>query len=197
MNQRTPRIRQIYSHESRCPAFSPPGKCSGSIVLEFYFNARGSTIERSSLGLFWSLLCQLLAEIRPFPEDLFSYPKPRKRIVNSGSGLLATGLQFEHFLRNCSRGLVEVVSNLDHSRTVFTSSTQHIDKNRSTSDQTGSANIPKILVTVAPARFDGVDNSGVESTENSFLNDFEPKAFPSKIASSEEAQHDSRRVQFI
>lgn len=50
-----------------------PGKCSCSIVLEFYFNARGSAIERSPLGLFRSLLCQLLSEIRPFPEDLLSY----------------------------------------------------------------------------------------------------------------------------
>ncbi|KFZ03761.1 hypothetical protein V502_10684 [Pseudogymnoascus sp. VKM F-4520 (FW-2644)] len=46
--------------------------CICTIVLSFYFNARGSPMDRSPLGLFRSLLHQLLWQARPFPDGFLS-----------------------------------------------------------------------------------------------------------------------------
>ena len=46
--------------------------CSCTLILYYYFNARGSELEKTLLGLFRSLLHQLVWNIRPFPEDLLA-----------------------------------------------------------------------------------------------------------------------------
>jgi protein SERAC1 len=46
--------------------------CACTIILKFYFNARGLAIERGPLDLYRSLLHQLLWKTRPFPEEILS-----------------------------------------------------------------------------------------------------------------------------
>lgn len=52
---------------------------SSTLILSFFFNARGDTLERSAAGFYRSLLCQILKQRRRWPSELLSRYQEKQR----------------------------------------------------------------------------------------------------------------------